>query len=344
MQNEITKNGFLLNEHGHLNECGYAKSLIKTYNRTHIKAGKLRIKEWDYYLIYNDKYGVAVTVDDNSYMGLNSISFLDFENKIEKTVSPMKFMTLGKTNLPPTSEIGDVEVNNKNYLFSIKNDGKTRVIKVWLKNFLNKQDINCEFTLTDTPKDSMVIITPFPKKKTAFYYNQKIVGFKVSGTVAIGEKLYKFSNDNTRAILDWGRGVWTYKNTWYWGAGCGIVDGHEIGFNIGYGFGDTSQASENMVFYDGIAHKLKDVKFNIPKTKNGKDDFLSPWTFSSSDGRFEMSFTPILDRHANTDILIIASNQHQVFGHFNGYFILDDGKKIELKNFLAFAEKVKNKW
>ena len=344
MQNEVTRSGNLLDEKGHLVECGYAKSLIKTYDRKAIKAGKLRIKEWDYYLIYNNKFGVAVTVDDNSYMGLNSISFLDFENKTEKTVSPMKFMTLGKTNLPPTSEIGDVEVRHKNYLFSIKNDGKTRIIKVWLKNFINKKDITCDFVLTDTPKDSMVIITPFHKKKTAFYYNQKIVGFKANGSVKIGEKVYDFKDNDTRAILDWGRGVWTYKNTWFWGAGCGIVDGHEVGFNIGYGFGDTSKASENMVFYDGVAHKLEDVKFNIPKLKNGKDDFMSPWTFSSSDGRFEMNFTPILDRHANSDILIIASNQHQVFGHFDGYFILDNGKKIGLKNFLAFAEKVKNKW
>ena len=63
-------------------------------------------------------------------------------------------------------------------------------------------------------------------------------------------------------------GVWTYKNTWYWGAGAGVVKGNEIGFNIGYGFGDTSNATENMVFYNGKAHKLEDVKFNIPLTNN----------------------------------------------------------------------------
>jgi len=43
----------------------------------------MRIKEWDYYLIYNDHFGVALTVDDNSYMGLMSISFLDFDKKTE---------------------------------------------------------------------------------------------------------------------------------------------------------------------------------------------------------------------------------------------------------------------
>ena len=65
MQKELKTKGKLLDEKGHLIECGYAKSLIKNYDRKDIKAGKLRIKEWDYYLIYNDDYGVALTIDDN---------------------------------------------------------------------------------------------------------------------------------------------------------------------------------------------------------------------------------------------------------------------------------------
>ncbi|MEI3102134.1 MAG: DUF2804 family protein [Oscillospiraceae bacterium] len=65
-------------------------------------------------------------------------------------------------------------------------------------------------------------------------------------------------------MLDWGRGVWTYHNTWYWGSASYHVNGVPFGWNIGYGFGDTSAASENMLFYKGKAHKLSQVKFNIP--------------------------------------------------------------------------------
>ena len=344
MQREIKTAGDLLDEKGELIECGYATSLIKNYDRQRIKAGALRIKEWDYYLIYNDNYGVAFTIDDNSYMGLYSVSFLDFKKCTQITKSPMKFMTKGKTNMPSTSKIGDVEVKNKKYTFSFKNDGNRREIYVSLPNFDKKQNFEGKFELWDEPRDSMVIATPFKEDKKAFYYNQKIVGMKAKGTVVIGDKTYTFTENNTRGILDWGRGVWTYKNTWYWGAGCGIVNGHEVGFNIGYGFGDVSNASENMVFYDGIAHKLDKVQFCIPKDKNGKDDYMSPWKFTSNDGRFEMKFKPILDRYANSDILVISSKQHQVFGEFSGEIILDTGEKLELKNFLAFAEKVINKW
>jgi len=92
-----------------------------------------------------------------------------------------------------------------------------------------------------------------------------------------------------------------------------------------------------------MAHKLSQVTFHIP-TKDGKDDFLSPWKFTSDDGRFEMDFEPVMDRAANTDFVILGSNQHQVFGKFTGTCILDDGTKVEIKDLLGFAEKVANKW
>jgi len=190
----------------------------------------------------------------------------------------------------------------------------------------------------------MVIATPFPNAPKAFYYNQKIIGMRASGTVKVGEAEYQFDPKDSFGLLDWGRGVWTYSNTWYWGAGHGEVDGHVVGFNIGYGFGDTSAASENMIFVDGKAHKFEKVYFNIPQTGDGKDDFMSPWTFTSSDGRFEMDFQPVLDRASRTSVAVIESDQHQVFGKFNGRMILDDGSVLELKDFLGFAEKVKNRW
>ncbi len=343
MQHEITKNQPLLNELGELNAEGYAKSLVLDYDRKAIKAGKLRIKEWDYYLVYNKNYAVALTIADNSYMGLMSLSLIDFAKPEETTKSIMTFMPKGSTNLPSTSKIGDVGFKNKKGSFAFVNDGKMRKLSATFKKFKDDQDLIVDFVLTEEPKESMVIATPFDKPKH-FYYNQKIVGMKAKGSAILGDQTINFGEDDTQAILDWGRGVWTYSNTWYWGAGCGMVKGHKVGFNIGYGFGDTSAATENMVFYDGKAHKLEDVTFHIPKDEKGKDDYMSPWTFSSSDGRFEMKFTPVIDRKSFTSAVVIYSNQHQVFGKFNGTMVLDDGTKVELKDFMAFAEKVINKW
>ena len=341
MQHELT-HGNLHNEKGHLHEGGFAKSLVKRYDRKAVRGGKLRIKEWDYYLIYNQHYGVALTIDDNAYMGLLSASFLDFDNGTEKTVSPMFWFPMGKTGFPSTSAEGDVKKSLKGADFSFTFEGKNRRLKAHLDKF-GDGPFDCDILLTEEPPESMVIVTPFAEKKTAFYYNQKIVGMRAAGSVTCLGKTVAFDPADSFGLLDWGRGVWTYNNTWHWGAGHGVVDGHVVGYNIGYGFGDTSAASENMIFVDGKAHKLENVAFHIP-LKDGKDDYLSPWTFSSSDGRFEMRFTPVLDRASKTDVGVICSDQHQVFGFLDGAMTLDDGTVLTLDHFMGMAEKVRNKW
>lgn len=344
MKQVVLSKGRLLDEKGHLMESGYATSLVKDYSRKDIKAGAFGIKEWDYYLIYTDEYGVALTLDDNSYMGLISVTFLDFVEKKEHTVSPMTILPMGRTNLPSSSETGDVSFKNDKVTLSFRHVGNARKLTLDMADFDGGEPIAVDLELVDEPRDSMVIATPFAENRKAFYYNQKIIGMRARGAVKYKGKMYTFSTEDSYGLLDWGRGVWTYDNTWYWSAGQGTVEGKIFGFNLGYGFGDTAAATENMLFYDGVSHKLDNVQFHIPMSPDGKDDFLQPWNFTSSDGRFEATFTPILDRVALTSLKLIMSDQHQVFGHFDGIAILDDGTKILLNHFLGFAEKVRNKW
>ena len=340
MQEELTR-GPLLNEDGNLAQAGYATSLVKEYNRSLIKAKASRIKEWDYYYIGNKKYGIAITIADNSYMGMASVSFLDFENVKDITKSKIKLFTKGKLALPSSSVMGDIYFHSKQVQISYLHENDKRHISVHYFKFDGKNDLRADLYLEETNKDSMVIATPFDKP-LHFYYNQKINLLKANGYVKIGETLYDFS-DNSYGVLDWGRGVWTYKNTWYWSSMNSTYKGKRIGFNLGYGFGDTSHASENMFFYDDRAYKLEDVRFDIEISKNGKDDFLKPWKFRSQTKDINITFTPILNRHANMNLLVLKSLQNQVFGLFTGY-VLIDGKEIYFEDVPGFAEKVKNCW
>lgn len=336
---EITKVQPLLLTDGSLREPGWSKQLVQQYDRNKIKAPKFRIKEWDYYLVLNEDFAGAFTVSDLGYMGMLSVSLLNFKEGWEHTESILTAFPMGKFNMPSTSEKGDVIYQDKRLKIGFRLvDGK-RVIKCRFKDFWEGKPFKCDIELDQPEQDTMVIATPWKEKKTAFYYNQKINCMPASGTMEYDGKIYTFNKETDFGTLDWGRGVWTYDNTWYWGSGNGVVNGKSFGFNIGYGFGDTSAASENMLFYDGKAHKLDDVEFHF-----SKDDYMKPWKFTSSDGRFEMDFVPILDRAACTDVKIILSDQHQVFGKMTGKAILDDGTVIELKDFVCFAEDVHNKY
>lgn len=343
MQHEIIESKLLLDEKGSLREAGYAKRLLPVYRRSDIKANSLRIKEWDYYLISNDHFAAALTIADNSYMGLDSVSFLWLDEGREKTKSPMQLLTMGKKKLPESSREGDVRSKGKGYEIAFSHEKGKRVLEFNMDDFMDKQPINGRIVLTDEPEESMVIATHFDKP-AHFYFNQKINCMHAEGKVNVLGKDYLFKSGESYGVLDWGRGVWTYDNTWYWGSASGTVDGTAFGFNIGYGFGNTSAATENVIFYGGKGHKLSNVSFNIPIKSDGKEDYMKSWTFTSDDGRFEMDFNPLLDRSACTSLFIIESDQHQVFGRFTGKAVLDDGREIRIKDFTGFAEKVRNKW
>lgn len=328
----------LLDESGRIKEPGWAKTQVWQYDRTNIQASRFRIKEWDYYLVLNEDFAGAFTLSDDGYIGLQSVSLLNFKEGWEHTETILNPFPMGKIKMPASSDKGNVIYKDKRLIMEFKTESGRRTIICDFKDFWNGKPFHCEITLSQPPMDSMVIATPW-KDKNAFYYNQKINCMRAEGHMTFDEVTYWFNPKTDYGTLDWGRGVWTYDNRWYWGSGNGTVGGKPFGFNIGYGFGDTSQATENMLFYDGTCHKLDDITFHIPK-----EDYMEPWHFSSSDGRFEMGFEPVLDRAAKISALVIASDQHQVFGKMNGTAILDNGMFIELKDFMCFAEVVHNRY
>ena len=339
---EVTKVQKLLKEDGSLREPGWSKQLVQEYSRDDIKAPKFRIKEWDYYLVVSEEHDIAVafTISDDGYIGLQSTSFLDLgEKPWEHTETILNAFPMGKLKLPSSSASGVTKYKDKRLDMHFDAGKDKRVIFCDYKNFHEGKTLKCNITLSQPPMDTMVIATPWKEKKTAFYYNQKINCMRASGTIDFDGVTYELNPETDYGTLDWGRGVWTYDNTWYWGSGNATVNGKPFGFNIGYGFGDTTAASENMLFYDGKCHKLDDVTFNIPESS-----YTDPWTFTSSDGRFEMDFVPILDRAAKIDVKFIITDQHQVFGRLSGKAVLDDGTVLEIKDCLCFAEDVHNKY
>ncbi len=340
---EIVDKGLLLDRQGELREPGWARTQLLRYNRAMIKAPKFRIKEWDYYLVMADTFGAAFTVSDDGYVGLQSVSLLKLDNSDgktpwEHTETILNVLPMGKLKMPSTSAKGDVVYEDRRLRMRFEVLPGKRHIMCSFRNFDGDTDFQCDIMLEQPEMDSMVIATPWPEKH-AFYYNQKINTMRASGWMKYGKEEFHFHPDTDFGTLDWGRGVWTYDNTWYWGSGNCDIDGHAFGFNIGYGFGDTSAATENVIFYDGTAHKINDVKFHIPE-----NSYMDPWTFQSSDGRFEMNFIPVLDRAANLDFKVIVSDQHQVFGRMSGCAILDDGTEIRIRDVMCFAEKVHNKY
>ena len=343
----ITQAGPLLNEDGTLREPGYAFSPLLTYNRDDIAAHPLRIKDWDYYLVNDDEFAVALTFSDLGYIGLVSASVLDFAERSFTTTSELLVLPFGRMGVPRDSEVGDIVWSNDRCDVRFVHDGDARRLSFGMKRFRDEEELEVELLLDQPPRDSMVIATPWPENPRAFYYNRKILAMRAQGAFRVGGSVHEFSAADSFGLLDWGRGVWTYDNVWYWAAAQGRQDGHVVGLNLGYGFGNTSAASENMLFVDGIAHKLGRVDFGIPfaDEEAGTFDYMAPWHMTDDEGRLDLTFTPEIDRTDFIDIAhVVISDQHQVFGKLDGFVVLDDGTRMEIRGLRGSSEHIHNRY
>jgi hypothetical protein len=343
-QHEITGVQWLLRE-GDIAEPGFAQRLFWQYDRSVIAVPAWRVKEWDCYVVTNQNYGMVLIISDAGMVGNRFVSLIDFHAQKTLVKTVITPFPRGKWGLPNTSEAGHVEHKAGGMNLGFYHGGTKRVLRGIVKGFgPEKKELRIDLTLTDLPEETTVIATPLGKPGH-FYYNQKINCMRVGGEVTLGGETWQsFDPADTFATLDWGRGVWTYENTWLWSSlNTALPDGGTFGWNLGYGFGDTSAASENMLIYNGKAHKLDEVTFQLPQ-KDGKDDFMAPWKFTSSDGRLEMDFAPVYDNANINDFGVICMSGHQVFGKFTGRAILDDGTPIDLVDRMGFVEKYHNKW
>jgi hypothetical protein len=339
---EIKKQTPLLTPEGTLTEEGWARFPQWIYNKENIAAPKWKIKEWDYYSILSpsQNFGITITASDLGYVGLFAICFLDFEKRTFKQIDTLSLFPLGKTNFPKNSFEGIVSFQDKKLKLRFEVRPGKRILSFESLDFRGPNGevgIQGNIVLKEPKMDSMSIATSWKENRKAFYYNTKINCMPAEGTFAIGNKSYSFKPKEDFGALDWGRGVWTYKNRWYWSSLSTRVGGKPLGLNLGYGFTDRSPASENIIVYDGKIHKLDEVFFRYnPK------DYMAPWKILSNDGRLNLDFVPIVDRNSYMNYLIIKTDQHQVFGNFTGKLTLDNGKILQLKNTLGFAEDVLN--
>ena len=340
MQNQLIEKQKVLDSEGKVIRNAYAKEELFIYNREDIKANKLRIKEWDFYQASNNDYVLQLTIGHASYIGVCEITFYELATGKTFVTSFMKPFVFDKWGLSRETFIDNtLEIEAKGYHIKFETQGKKRHLTCSSQDKkLGKCDIDVVFTQLN--KEFISIVIPFTQNEKAFYYNNKMNCFSAEGSVSFGEYKYTFDPKDSFGLIDWGRGVWPFKHNWIWGNGSGMLDNKPFGFNIGWGFGDTSLANENCIFYDGVMHKLDRIESSFPN----KSDYMQECTFSETNKRFEMTFTPVYDHHTDINLQVIRKECHQVFGRWNGYVVLDNGDKKEIKDLMAFIEFCNNRW
>ena len=332
MNKRFTTPEHVLNKHGHPNP-GWASEGILKYKRSAIKAPPWRIKEWDWYQVSDNHKALQFTFGHAAYAGQIGIMLFDFEKGEHIfTYDKMLILPFGSLKLEENADEDGVLKYDKGGMFMhFENNGGTRTLTARCKDF------EAEVVLKRENPHAMVLNVPFHEKQTAFYYNHKISCMTATGRAICKGEEYSF-NEDAWGLLDWGRGVWPFSNEWYWSSASGRLNGEVFGFNLGCGFGNTANATENCFFYQNDIHKLGVVKIETGPT------YMDDWHLYDTEGRVDLTLKPMYDRETATKLLWVDNNTHQMFGKFSGTCKLDDGTELKVENITGFAEHAVNNW
>ncbi len=338
MEEEIREVQPLLDKKGTLIQPGYATRMVFEYDSKRIHARPFALKEWDFYQICAGEYILQLTFGHVSYVANFAATLFSVKTGQTRVVSRMKALPLRSLRMPKSPEdSGVLHAQGKDYEMRFTMDDRTRHL-VFTARDKAAGSADIDITLSkDAGNDKMVIATPFAKPNQ-FYLNCKENFFGVRGHAQIGDMRVEMSGNDT-AVMDWGRGVWPFSQEWFWGNGGAFVGGDRFGFNIGWGFGDLTHASENMFFWNGKA-----VKLGALDVERDAGNYTAPWRFRDETGHFDLTMTPVFDHFTRTKIAFIQTQCHQVHGRWNGYVLLEDGTKKEIKDVLAFCEHAENRW
>ncbi len=344
MQTELTQPGPLLSPSGDLAQVGWSRQPILDCNLEAARfyalrpLQRFRIKRWDYYAVFTPRRFFSATIADLGYAGNIFVYTVDFQTHAlheEGLVLP-----LGRgVVLPRNSTEGDSHFEGSGVrLDFLVRDAERRIMVSW-PAFHDGRGIEADITLSAPPGyESMTIVIPIGKRR--FYYNRKINCLPASGTLRYGDIQETLEPQTCIGSLDWGRGVWEYRSFWNWASASGFLpDGRTVGLNLGCGFGDLSAATENALILANRIHKLDQVRFDYVS-----GDYMKPWRFTDNEGRLDLTFTPFLDRTARTNLGIIFSEVHQMFGRYNGRAVADDGEELAIVDLVGFAEEHHARW
>jgi hypothetical protein len=338
MQEEITKRTDILGDNGLVLRPGWARDDLFNYDRKKVTSSPIRIKEWDFWEVFNDNYRVVLNIFDIGLAGVAQFTLTDFNTGKSVNASMLRLFTRGSVGNPVSwrydRPLCFSKGGNKMEFSRAGDDIHLHV------EFPGKQ-IDGEIVLHKDPQmDSMANLIPFENPKQ-FVYAVKIMCMPATGQIRVGDKQYPFTEENRSwGVLDWTRAVFPYKNHWKWCIASGKVGGVPLGFNIDYGFG--TESNKSMIVYDKVGHHLAAVEYQHDPKHIDK-----PLHIASPDGRVDLTLMPKWFEKAGLDLGFLKMKGINTYGYFTGKLVLDDGAAITVKEsdrLFGWAEEYEQKW
>jgi hypothetical protein len=285
-------------------------------HRCNLSRKWLRKKRWNYWAVYDDEFLVSFTISNLDYAGVIFCYYWDRKSGTfdEATVITPFGMGCRLGQMVDSDAIYESKGGRGGHLqFTRTEEGYHLEVFFPRKN---SAPIEASIDIiVPVYWESLNVVIPFSRSR--FQFTEKLFGVTARGTIQAGNIRHAFRENQSFAVLDFGRGVWPYRSKWNW-ASMSTRTGKKkevVGVNLGAGWTDGTGYTENGILVGGRLYKIPtDMIFEFDIRNPVK-----PWKIFSKDSRaIELTLTPEYHRHAVSNLGIIASGVHQMLGRFDG--------------------------
>ena len=335
-ENELTTTVNLCRADGSLNPAavGWSRTPLHTCN---LSGRWPRKKRWNYWAVTSDKFLFSATVSNVDYSGLVFVYVADFARNVyrEKTL----IVPLGRgCDLPDTVDAG-VHFAGKGMRVEMAQTAGGVDLAVDVADF-DGRPLTARFAITVPPgHETLNVVIPWNER--TFQFTSKQNTLPAEGAVEWEGGTLRFSGAQSFACLDFGRGIWPRDCVWSWGSASGRQNGgRTIGLNLGGQWTDGTGYTENGICVNGRLTKISETLH----WKYETNDFRRPWHILAPSGAVNLTFTPFMERVASSNLWLVKSEVHQMFGHYDGVVTTEDGESISVRGLLGWAEDHVAKW
>ena len=300
-----------------------------------------RNKRWDYWAVLAGDVVVSMVYADVDYLGIVDVWWADLTDNTSGGCSVMAPLARG-VRLPDVPGTAPLELRSKKLDLSITDDtdGTTHLRVAWTGSDGVPGRVDVSVALPEG-HESLNVVIPWSERQ--FQFTSKHQARPAMGELVVGDRVWTVGGGSGPAwgVLDVGRGRWPYSTRWNWGGGAGMArDGSVVGLQLGGMWTAGTDATENGVLVDGVLTKLGnelvwEYDWNCP---------MEPWRVVDPGGQLTLELSPRHDKHSATNLGVLATETHQVFGTWSGSFNDDNGRTYTFDHLQGFAEESRSRW
>ncbi|MBN2562473.1 MAG: DUF2804 domain-containing protein [Phycisphaerae bacterium] len=332
---ELTEKVLLCDAEGRLNPeaVGWSRRPLHVCN---LKGRWPRKKRWDYWCITSERFFFSATIACVDYLSLGSVYLLDGNTRrlVEQTV----IRPLVEAPEMPDTVCGEIRLQLKGLALAFSSEESGVRITATAEDCTGKR-LSADLEITRPPgHETLNVVVPWNAR--TFQFTSKQHDLPTRGTIIWGDESFTCEPDTAFACLDFGRGIWPYRTTWNWAAFSGRAGQDVVGVNMGAKWTDGTGANENGIVLNGTLYKLfEDVRFDYDRS-----DFMKPWHMrTASSDSVDLTFTPFFDRASRTNLLVLRSEVHQMFGRYTGH-LRAGGRTVRVSDVPGWAEEHVARW